>query len=87
MTGQIFGDTTPSVTGISVIGNLKMDYAVNVHIEGRKESLWFAPELLEFIDHGAGTEIRFNGIPRKWTRDESGEWIETRDRKPWWRFW
>lgn len=85
--GQVYGETTPSVTGVSVIGHLSRDYAVNVHFEDRKETLWFAPELLEFVDHAAGTEIRLDGVSKKWTRSESGEWIETRDKKPWWRFW
>src|SRR5580704_7656899 len=33
------------------------DFAVNVHFPDRDESLWFAPDLVEVIDHGAGTEI------------------------------
>ncbi len=87
LVGQVYGETTPSVTGVSVIGTLTRDYAINVHFEGRGESFWFASELLEFIDHAPGTEIRLDGVPKKWKRSESGEWIETRDKKPWWRFW
>jgi hypothetical protein len=85
--GQVYGETTPSISGVKVIGQLAGDYALNVHFEGRTDTLWFAPEMLEFVDHAAGTEIRLGGVPRKWTRNESGEWIETRDKKPWWRFW
>jgi len=87
LVGQVCGETTPSVTRVSVIGHLTRDYAVNVHFEGRNETFWFAAELLEFVDHAAGTEIRVGGVPKKWTRSESGEWIETRDKKPWWKFW
>ncbi len=92
-TGQVYGETTPSVTGIEAIGALKSDYAVNVHVERRQESLWFAPELLEFVDHAPGSEIRLDGIPKKWTRTADGSWIETGvsetgpARKPWWRVW
>jgi len=91
--GKIYGETTPSVTGIEAIGALKSDYAVNVHFEQRNASLWFAPELLEFVDHAPGTEIRFDGTPKKWTRAADGSWTETDvpetgpDRKPWWRVW
>jgi hypothetical protein len=87
--GQVYGVTTPSVTGIAVIGNLVGDCAFNVHFEGRTDtdSIWFVPELLEFVDHGPGTEIRLNGVPKKWTRSESGEWIEAPLKKPWWKFW
>ena len=85
--GQIYGETTPSSTGVVVIGQLVGDYALNVHFEGRTDTLWFAPELLEFVDHAAGTEIRLDGVPKTWTRSASGEWVEASLKKPWWRFW
>jgi len=47
LVGQVYGETTPSVTGVSVIGHLTRDYAVNVHFEGKKETFWFVSELLE----------------------------------------
>ena len=40
--GQVFGETTPSVTGVAVTGQLVGDYALNVHFEGRTDTLWFA---------------------------------------------
>ena len=40
-----------------VIGGAANDYAINVQLDGRGEPLWFAPELLEFVDHAPGTEI------------------------------
>ena len=85
--GQVYGETTPSVTGVAVIGRLGGDYALNVHFEGRTDTLWFAPELLEFVDHAAGSEIRLDGVPKTWTRSASGEWVESSQKKPWWRFW
>ncbi len=80
--GQVYGETTPSVTGVSVIGTVRHDYALNVHFDGRAQTLWFAPELLEFVDPAPGTEIRLDGVPKKWTRSASGEWIETEDGRP-----
>jgi len=77
LTGPVYGETTPSVTGVDVIGDLNVDYAINVNFEERGESLWFAPELLEFVDHSPGTEITINGVDKKWTRTESGEWEES----------
>ena len=85
--GQVYGETTPSVTGVPVVGASTQDHAINVHFEGRSDTLWFAPELLEFVDHAAGTEIRLDGLPKKWTRSASGEWIEAPQKRPWWRFW
>ena len=87
LVGIVYGKTPPSVTGVTIIGELVGDHAFNVSIEGRTNTLWFAPQLLEFIDHGAGTEISFDGVPKKWTRSASGEWIESPFKKKWWRFW
>jgi hypothetical protein len=75
--GQVYGETTPSVTRVVVIGELRQDRALNVRIEQRGEALWFAPELLEFIDHGAGTTATIDGAPQKWVRAEDGEWVES----------
>ena len=89
--GQMYGQTTPSVTDVEVIGELTSDYAINVFFEDRNESFWFAPALLEFVNHAPGTEIRLDGVAKKWVRTEDGEWheesTETKRAKPWWRFW
>jgi hypothetical protein len=76
MAGQIFGFTTPSATHIEVIGEVTDDFAVNVHMAERKEAFWFAANLLEFVDHGPGTEITLQGVAKKWARRETGEWEE-----------
>lgn len=90
--GQVFGETTPSVTGVEVIGELTSDFAINVFFEERKESFWFAPDLVEFIDHSPGTEITLDGVAKKWIRTDTGEWREESTQnespgKPWWLFW
>ena len=72
LAGVVYGETTPSVTGVVAIGELTSDYAVYVHFEGRSETFWFAPELLEFADESAGTEPRLVGAPKKMKR--------------WWKF-
>ena len=75
--GQVYGETTPSVTSVAVIGDSGIDYALNVIFDDRKESFWFVPELLELVDHAAGTEITLEGVPKKWVRTESGKWAES----------
>jgi len=89
--GQVYGQTTPSVTGVEAIGELTEDYAVNVFFKDRNESFWFAPMLVEFVDHAPGTEIRLDGIAKKWTRTEAGDWreekIKPQPHRSWWRFW
>ena len=76
LVGQVYGQTTPSLSGVEVIGQLESDYAINVFFEDRHESFWFAPALVEFVDHAPGTEISLDGVAKKWTRMEHGEWRE-----------
>src|SRR5262245_7245620 len=77
-TGQIYGETVPSTSGVGpgeIMGELKDDYAVNVHFKELNKSVWFTRDLLEFVDHAPGTEVNIGG--RKRVRTETGEWIET----------
>ncbi len=76
LAGQVYGETTPSATGVNVIGNMTEDCAVNVFFKETGKSLWFAPELVEFIDHAPGTEVRLQGVEKKWVRRATGEWDE-----------
>ena len=93
LTGQVFGLTTPSITSVEVIGTLSSDIALNVHFDELKSSSWFAPELVELIDHAPGSEIRLDGVAKKWTRQSDGTWLEEAtaqsapNSRPWWKFW
>jgi len=89
--GQVHGVTTPSVTGVTVVGTTADDCAFAVQCKGRQDAVWFSAELLELVDHGAGTEIRLDGVDKKWTRAADGSWIEASTapspRRPWWKLW
>ena len=86
--GVIHGETVPSASGVTgVIGSTGEDCAVYVHFEGRGEGYWFAPELLEFVHHGAGTEVRLDGADSSWVKTDDGDWQEVPNKKPWWKFW
>lgn len=90
--GVVYGETTPSVTGVEVIGDRSMDYAINVHFEELDQSFWLSEDLLSLIDHGAGMVITLDGVPKQWSRTEDGEWVESgrdpsSDSRPWWKFW
>src|SRR5690242_2367588 len=65
LVGVVYGETRPSVTGVEAVGEVTSDYAVNVHFEGRAETFWFAPELLEFVDETPGTEPRLVEAPKE----------------------
>jgi len=99
-TGSVCGFTTPSVTGVQVLGTMGEDFALAVMFND--ESLpqtWIAEELVEFRDHAVGTEIRVGNM--KAVRAEDGSWIETRldgtplgsptqnsrEIRPWWKWW
>lgn len=93
LVGTACGETTPSVTGVDVIGEPEADYAINVYFENKGAGVWFDPRLLQFVDHGAGAEFKIEGVAQKWVRSEDGEWIENsandqsnKDR-PWWKIW
>jgi len=47
-----------------------------VRLDGQATQLWFAEELLEFLDHAAGTTVEIAGS--KMIRDEYGEWREVK---------
>jgi hypothetical protein len=84
---EVRGITTPSVTGIQPIGGVVGDCAYNVFIEELNRDEWLGATLLEFVDHGPGTTITLDGVPKTWTRAESGEWQESSRRLPvreWW---
>ena len=91
--GQVYGETTPSLTRVEVIGENHQDYAINVFFGNHDEAFWFAPDLLEIVDHAPGTELRIESVPKKWVRVATGEWIESNiedlgaKRTPWWKFW
>lgn len=73
--GQVYGYTIPSKTGpVDVIGEVSRDFAFNVYFLEFREGFWFAPELLEFVDHAPGSEIQLKGNLGKWVRGPNGEW-------------
>ena len=75
-TGEILGETTPSMMDFKIVGSPKEDYAVNVNIEELNKSFWFDADLIEHLDDGQGTEITLLGIEKKWTKLEDGKWSE-----------
>jgi hypothetical protein len=75
--GQVYGQTTPSSSGVAVVGNLAEDYAIYVDFDDDERTLWFAEELVEFVDHNAASTMTIG--PTTVVRTESGDWVE---RKP-----
>ncbi len=84
--GSIYGETTPSVTNVEVIGELVNDFALNVQPEDG-DGFWIVLDLVELIDHGADTEIVIGN--HKTVRQADGTWKEvaSNSKKPWWKIW
>jgi len=74
--GIVSGRTIPSVTGVEVIGTATKDLAIAVTLEAQTRQLWFAEEVLDFVDRGAGTIVEIQG--RKVIRDEHDSWREVK---------
>jgi hypothetical protein len=75
LSGQVYGETTPSVTGVKVIGKVENDFAISVFIEEINKEFWFSPHLLELIDHGEGTEVIIGN--QRTVRQADGNWEES----------
>jgi hypothetical protein len=80
LTGSVYGETKPSISGVNVIGESTSDHAINVMLESRQQAYWFAPDLVELIDHAPGTQITLGS--RKLIRDAAGEWAEFPGKSP-----
>jgi hypothetical protein len=80
--GVVYGMTTVSVTGVEVLGSPTEDVALNIGIDKSERTVWLAPVLVEFLDHNAGVTLTLDGVPKKWTRDSSGTWVESPRRIP-----
>ena len=88
-TGEIYGETTPSITEVEVIGDLMADYAINVYFDDLNESFWFAPGLLEPIELDDDFEVEMSIENTTWIKTKEG-WSEPQFKGPnkaWWKFW
>ena len=72
--GNVYGETTPSETRVEVIGLLRSDYALQVYFDALQKSYWFAPGMLEFVNHAPGTEVHVHGTAYKSVRQRDGSW-------------
>lgn len=72
--GNVYGETTPSSSKVKVVGRLDSDYALNVYFDTLDKSYWFAPHMLEFVNHAPGTEVHVHGSAFKSVRQRDGSW-------------
>ena len=72
--GEVLGETSPSSTGVSFIGDDKDDYVINVAFEEPNAEYWFVPDLLELVVEEAGTDTTVDAP-------------QSVNEKKWWQFW
>ena len=74
MEGTCYGFTTPSVTGVRVIGEPSEGYPLNVGFDDGTTA-WFDRSLVEFLDVSAGAVIQIGN--HRLVRDANGDWVES----------
>ena len=75
-TGHVYGESVPSSSGVGpVIGDRGDDFAYSVFFDETEEQEWFAPRLVEFVDHGGVQTAAIEGGP-SYVRDADGTWRE-----------
>jgi hypothetical protein len=74
MIGNVYGETNPSESKVTVIGDVTSDYALNIYFEKLDASFWLAPQLLEFVNHAPGTEVFVHGSLFKSVHQRDGSW-------------
>lgn len=74
-TGEVLGETSPSSTGVSFLGDAKDDYVINVAFEEPNAEYWFTPDLLEIVVQEDKKEIT----------DNSNK--SANSNKKWWQVW
>jgi hypothetical protein len=76
--GQVRGFTTPSATGVDVVGP-HHDFAFGVVFDDDPDEnvFWLPPRLLELVDHAPATELRVGG--KVGVRQADGQWVVTDD--------
>lgn len=74
--GKCYGFTTPSITGVAVVGSGAEDKALSVTFDDGT-SVWIAPSLVVVIDVGAGQTATVGD--RRLVRLPTGEWVDAAD--------
>ena len=87
--GVCYGATTPSATGVDVIGDSRDDVALNVYFEESGTDAWFAPDLVALVDHAEGSTATvgdatfIKGADGSWARVSNPD--EAASAKRWFR--
>lgn len=84
--GEVYGFTTPSATGISAVGPLADDFAINVYVESLRQDFWLDPSSVALVSRPDVMEFGVAGKTIRVTRTADGYREEIIGKRRWWKF-
>jgi hypothetical protein len=87
--GVFYGFTSPSVTGVEVVGEITEDVAFAVDFGDGTETVWFSPHLVELVDQAPGITATVGD--QEFVKGDDGRWVpvepdgERTRRRRWYR--
>jgi hypothetical protein len=74
LTGIVFGQTIPSMSGVDdiIVGDSTADSAINVYFDDLKKGYWFSEDLVLFVDHNVGAVASVGQT--KMEKQSDGSW-------------
>ena len=85
--GVVYGFTTPSATGITSVGPLAEDFALNVYIEALGKDIWLDPSSIDLVSRPEEMEFSVGGKTIRVTQKDGVFREEIVEKDPWWKFW
>ena len=70
--GEVYGFTAPSVSGISAVGALANDFAINVYVGQLGQDFWLDPSSVELVARPDVMEFGVAGKTIRITRTAEG---------------
>jgi len=85
--GAVYGFTTPSASGVTAVGPLSEDFALNVHIDSLKPGFWLDPSSIELVKRPEIMEFSVAGKTVRVTQKGGAYKEEVISARPWWKLW
>ena len=85
--GTVYGFTTPSASGVAIVGSLADDFAMNVHIDSLNQAFWLDPSAIELLERPETMEFSVGEKTIRVTQQDGVYKEEIVTQRPWWKFW
>ena len=87
LNGTVYGFTTPSASGVTAVGPLSDDFALNVHVDSLRKAFWLDPSTIDLVERPETMEFSVAGKTIRVTQKGSEYREEVISPRPWWKFW